>query len=437
MSALFHSGKFLAPMLAVLALLSAASSTPVLAADEIAWEVPPEKIELDYTSDKLKFRDAFADDGLAREVVLLFPLIGRDRVTIHAKLPGEGKFVIEMTSSAKAELKKVDDLTFEVAGSLKIVTPKQVRNEATGIAMEKLAKERSEASGEANKKKKAELEAYLRRRDRKPPDDEGDLRNAYADRRAIELGKDTVKEALEEIAKQRPEWASKTEQQEWTKLDDGELFEKWLSYLELDLAHGHLKGYGIDIDRAQPGSKNAIGKKFLGVYALLAGLSSRAQGDKDTARSAAIAAMRSLATDDTERLRKHVVIELHCQYRPTTSDKDANSQWFHAQRVKCLARGVSTIRLEGELDPKEDDGADWWTLVDFDPRMTTVHAEKDAGYRHEVIADKQGISRMRVVAVGDKPVKYSIELRPVNAVPGGKPVVVREAPIVASASFPY
>jgi hypothetical protein len=304
--------------------------------------------------------------------------------------------------------------------------------------MSKLAKERADAAKEAGKKKKEQLESYLQRRDVKPPDDEESLRNAYADRRAVELGEPKIKEALEQIAKDRPEWASRTEQDEWTKLDDGKLFQTWVDYLGLDLAHGHLKdNYGIDIDRTQPGSKNAVRKKFLGIYALLTGLASpKSSATKDPDRAAAVSAMRSLASDDTARLRKQVVVELRCQYRPPTSEDDANSQWFHAQRVKCLARGVSVVRIEGELDPKNKDTADWWTLVNFDPRLTEIHVAKDAEFHHEVIADKDNISRMRVVANGDQPVKYAIELRPINPAPG-KPVVIRETPVFASAEFPY
>jgi hypothetical protein len=388
------------------------------AADDVNWQVPPEEITVDFGSKDLLAKTVFLNDGLAYEVPLPLVMLGREKVTLHAKLPERGKFVVAAAQGAQVDLKTVDDKTVEIINRLELFSPDELRAQAEAVAMKSLDKQRQQAKGETAKKKKGELESYLRRKDVKvPKDDDEKLQAAYIRRRAIELGEDVSRAGLAAFAKQHPQWAGKVEQERWKSLQDGDLFDAWVKVLAIEPAHEYLQRVNIEVDVTKPGSEMLVFGRFTGVHAVLSGVMVREQDEspeKAKLRADAQQAIRTMNQNDVMRLRNGLVVKLLCRFLPGVEEGDANSQWFHGQRLVCGGRGIGAIRVAGQLDPGQQDHADWWTLIKYDSATTALEFSKTADIRYEVLPDGSN-ARLRVIATGKKPVSYSFELRPTVA----------------------
>jgi len=423
---------------AIFTAFSCAAGLSAASAQDVKWAIPPEKIGIDYGSPQLKYQDAFLDVGLSREVAVGFTLIGRKKVLVEAKLPEPGQFTIQLVSEGtEVELKQIDEKSIEVTSKYEVLSPAMVRAQAHQKAMDSLPKQLAQARGEAGKKKKAELESYLRKHDRKPPDDDDDVRKAYIDRRAIELGESIVRDELAAFAKQRPEWASKSDQDGWKQLADEQLFDAWTDLLSVQIAYDYLKENGYTIDLMRINSAATIRDKFLGVHALLSGLLSK-EPTKDNAadREAGQKGVRALAPEEAARLRKGLIVKVMCRHTPQVDEADANSQWFHSQRIICQARGIGTVKVSGKLDPGQHDRVDWWTLVGYDAANTVVQFGKEVGVKHEILSDKD-VARLRIVAAGDQPAAYAFEVRGLAPTTGARTIVIQESASVASEPFPF
>jgi hypothetical protein len=144
-----------------------------------------------------------------------------------------------------------------------------------------------------------------------------------------------------------------------------------------------------------------------------------------------------LTPAEQSQLRAAISVTLLCRFYPAADPRDPDSQWFNGQRVACRAKGVASIRLEGRLDPAGRDRVDWWLLEGYDPQTVRLDYEKNPAFRVEPPYLVEGGARVRVVALGDKPVDYALELRPVKTSSGKLNVVIHESPSPSDRTFPY
>jgi hypothetical protein len=129
-------------------------------------------------------------------------------------------------------------------------------------------------------------------------------------------------------------------------------------------------------------------------------------------------------------LRQAVTADLRLRIYAEADSADPNAQWFHAQRVASRAVGVSSIRVEGTLDPAKGDSADWWIIERWDPANVTFTTSSGVQFDPPHVAG--GVAHLRVS--GKQAAKYWFELRVDR---GDLKVVVHESHIPVEVKFPY
>ena len=205
------------------------------------------------------------------------------------------------------------------------------------------------------------------------------------------------------------------------------MFQGLETFFRLRIAHEHLKICGIDVDVSRPGSDKAISNKFLGLYGFMSGALRQSEtGEKEKDRLLLVQAFRTLDAEEANRLRKGWLPGWRAVFgrksMPTTSTRSGSM----LSAVVCPTRGISSVRVEGKLNPPGHDHADWWTLAGYDPASMTVSFPMGAGCQHEIFIDKQ-TARMHVAATKDEPASYVFELKPAGVAGSGHTVVVRDS----------
>lgn len=421
------SSRLDAALLLALAIGSAASTAA--AQDAARWQVPPQVIPIDFTVEDPAPRKALAVTGLAWEIPIAFAML-RQNVTLGAKVPeaGEVSFLMS-TKDALVDIKtsRVDASTVNISihsqlGRMSVeALEKEVKDKIESI----LTEPREEAAEEAKNKKPNELRMYLGVPGRALKDDE--LAKPYIERRKIELGKDLLGAALDEVVTQRPRWATQPQQAAWIKADGVTLRNEYERLYALLLAHEHLKRCGIKLDTNTRNFDALIIGKFKSLHTLVTGGAASTESN----------AVQTLNRDELAGLRKALIVEGVCQFVPATNASDANSQWFNAQRIGVSVTGVPQIRVVGSLDPARGDRSDWWALVGFQEAQVQLSFPNMADFRHELYQDAGKRTYLRIVATSQKSVAYTFELRKRSTLAAGKAVVVHESPGESNAKFPF
>lgn len=392
-------------------------------AQEMKWEVPPAAMEVDFTGDLSRVKKTLTSNGLAWEMPVAFPML-RDSLVVTAKLPEAGEVSWVMKNAfalVDVDCKRAEPKEFKITlrSRLAWMGQEQLKQTADGRIKELLSAQVAEATQEAQSKRPPELRSYFQSRNAKAPRDDEALRQAYIDRRTIDLGKPLLLAALEKLIEERTAWATAEEQAAWRKASDRELFEQYQRLLSLDLAEKHLRKCGFELDTTKRGFDALIESKFMALHALSTGESS--------------AAVR----DDLPRLRKSLIVDAVCQYVPPGDDSDLNAQWFNGQRVGTSISGVPLVRVHGSLAAARGDHADWWTLVGFDEAKVQLRFADTTGLQYELYPSPDAQTCLRISAAGANEVHYSFELLKRSGNQDGAAVVVRESPHKNDAKFPF
>lgn len=413
----------------LLAVIVASANATIEAQDAARWQVPPAVIPVDFTAEDPAPRKALAKTGLAWEIPITIAML-RDSVTLAAKLPeaGEVSFLMSSTEAlVDVKTNRVDAGTVNISirSRLGRMGVDALQKEVGGKINEVLAEPRKQAGQEAKTKRPADLRKYLGNRSRGM--DDNALAKPYIDRRGIELGKDLLLAALEELVTERPRWATQTQQTTWIKADAETLHRDYERLLSLLIADEHLKRCGIQLDTNTRNFDALIISKFKSLHTLVTG----------GAESADSKTVQTLNREELAGLRRALVVEGVCRFVPATDDNDANSQWFNAQRIGVAVTGVPEIRVVGSLDPARGDRSDWWTLIGFQEGRMQLHFPGKSGFRHEIYQDADLRTCLRIVATKQNGVAYTFELRKRPSPTSGEPVVVHESPSESNAKFPY
>lgn len=413
----------------VVAILGLASSQ-IAAQDAARWQVPPAVVPIDFTVEDPAPRKALAKTGLAWEIPVAFPML-RQSVTLEAKTPEAGEVSFQMTTKdALVDIKtsRVDAKTMKISihSQLGRMSVAALEKEVTDKIEVVIAEPRKEAAEEAKRKRPEELRRYLGTAARALKDEE--LAKPYIDRRKIELGRDLLSAALDEVVAQRPRWATQTQQATWLKADGFVLRKEYERLYALLLAHEHLKRCGIDLDTNTRSFDALIIGKFKSLHTLVTG------GSASTTEESAV---QALNRDELAAMRSALVVEGICQFVPATDAGDPNSQWFNAQRIGASVTGVPQIRVVGSLDPTQGDRSDWWALVGFQEAQVQLSFPDKAEFRYELYQDDGQRTCLRIIATSQKSVAYTFELRKRSSQASGEAVVVHESPGESNAKFPF
>ncbi len=409
-------------------------TTTAAGQEAVKWEKPPETLMVDFASPKTPVRTVFAEEGAGYEFSSNFVLVGREKVTLIVRLPEPGRPEVTLTSpAALVEFKEIRNSPQEVAYEIRAKIPlkrEALTAQAHRQAREALAAQERDAAREAKGKEKQALQSYLARRGVTGlPDDVGRLQDRYAQERAIEGGADVLRAKLNDFADQHPAWFLESERKAWKDASGKQLMTLYRKLLELELGKAYLKNFGLELDTSKRSGLTLLGSKLEGVNALLSGATLDSNSD-------ARRALRGLAPEDLEQIRQAVTVTTRCRFYFAADPADENSQWFHAQRVACQARGASSIQVEGRLDPVNHDPTDWWILEDYDPSRVTIVFPKDEDIRHELFTAAGG-AKLRLTALGGKAVSYTLEFRSKGPAPSQRTLIVHEYAAPREAKFPF
>lgn len=349
---------------------------------------------------------------------------------------GEVHFVETTSSEVKVEVRPQRDGTTVIIELRPPIAPmsrqdaeKLADEQARLVTAEFLPKARKEADG----KREAELRGYLASQKVRPPAERDALPAAYADARVIELARDKLFSALQQFVSEHPTWVEQLRQAAWAQAQGPALFTSYRDLLALQIAAEYVRTCGLDLDTNSRNAPLRILGKFDAIFAIC--------GDPNADNPGSA---RGLDQEEAARLRAKIAVEAVVRFFPVAHPDDPNSLWLNAQSLASQARGAALIRVTGELNAQDNDDADWWTLLDYNPRDIVLSFPADQGVAHQVYYDQPKIARLRVAATSDGPVTYSFELsrRPSSSSTtssslSGPTVVIHESPARPHAQFPY
>jgi hypothetical protein len=408
------------------------------AQNNIPLRIPEETLRVDLSPRNKERKVVLLEDGEAIEAPLVFTMIGRDAVTVTAELPLPGRFDVHLADTkAPVEVKDImvegRTARAEIVLKHKIDSPHEIAAKAARQIDELLPKAaKTKAEQEARKRKVDDLRAHLKRYGLDDPEDDEAVREKFVRVRALESQGDLLRRKMNEATRRHPRWYEAQQKQLWEKASAGTLYGFYETLLEMELCDEALTRAGMDADRSTRNAALNL-KPMLGAVHFIVSGEALDEDQKEKARRA----FEVLDTGGVEQLRAAVTVSLKCRLYSNAADgRDANAQWFNAQRVGCRAAGVSVIRVHGRLDPSAGDAVDWWILERFDPSSTVIETTKEAGVRFDPPMAAEGGARLRIAATGKDAVDYWFEFRSGDR-QGGLKVTVHESPAAGNTKFPF
>ncbi len=415
-----------------------------VAQESLSWSIPGQSIPLDFGSKDLKTEVVFIQEGMAWETPVDFLMVKHKRVTVEAKLPEPGEFVVEQTNpKARVEVVRKGPLKVEVVAKVSAMSASDATNRARKTIRELGKPLKEKLRPEANKLSEDELRAFLRdhglRIPGPPPkggQGQGDqggrlerMREAYLDFRILDDLAPELRRRLEELADEKSKWIEAAQRRQWANAEPMKLLDEYSRLLPYQILDEYLHDCGLDFDGNVRAYKPELEGRARAVYLILTGEAGWYTGTADTA-------LKSLGPKDREALRTAFSVNLRCRFVPQVDPEDPNAQWNHGQRVAARAPGVSRIRVRGSLDPGGHDRVDWWLVDKYERGATPLEFNKDAGFRVETYPFDGG-ARLRVVATGEKRSDYALEFPAPNSTRAVQEVEICESPSRVGTKFPY
>jgi len=398
-----------------------------------------DKTSIDFRTTQTPGKLSFLSDGVAWSKPLQINLRGNlTPLTVRIPAAGEVRFVESTKSQVQVQVKKPSRL--EVAVELRPAKPvlsrRQLENQGEQIARKLLAEFHSQAKKEMNGKSPGSLRNYIQSQNMIPPAMDDRLLEVAVDARAIELASPRILEQLQELASAHPTWIAPEERARYPQLSGKERFAALAQLHTLELAVKYLEDWGLDVDISRLNGAVRIMSKVDGMDAVLGVASGNDKGN-----------VRALDRREIDMLRDRMRVEGDIYFYPATNPHDANSQWFHAQRVVTTIRGIDRVRIEGTFDGSAGDTSDWWDLVNFDPNTMKLQFSGHSSVSHELYRDRVQGTKLRVTSAAAEPVSYAFDIvSQANGSSGStstssptttSPVIVHESPAKSDAKFPF
>lgn len=427
-----------------------------LAAQEptsLKWVVPETTQTVDFRADNPARRAVFLEDGMAFEVPLSFYLIKQRRLTIVAEPPEHGgRFDVTVTNpkaALRVENPRIENgqCRAELIVALPQLSAEPLQQE-TQNQLDSIEREAArQAELEADDKTPLQQREYLQQRKQPAPADDNRLRDQFVRQRQDDLIHADVLRRLKDLARQKDAWFTATQIKDWQQKDAARLLAEYRAVYPFEFADRSLRDIGFQLDANVVGYRNFLSAKLAAIDAVILGKTIRkerepgdpASGETEEQRAERLQAMRAVSAlnpDQLRHLRELMTATLAVRFYTHSDKKDANSQWFNAQRVRCRALGVAAIRVQGELAPASGDRVDWWQLDGYDPAKIELKVPESERFRIDPPFVSGHTARLRVTADGG-PSKYWFEFRPATATTGKLKVIVNETNSLPNLKFPF
>ena len=398
-----------------------------------------DKVAIDFRATQAPGKLSFLSDGVAWSKSLQVNLRG-NLTPLNVRIPaaGEVRFVESTKSQVQVQIKKLS--RFEVAVEFRpakpILSRRQLENQGEQLARKLLAEFHSQARKEMSAKPPGALRNYIQSQNTIPPAMDDRLLEVAVDARALELASPRILVRLQELTSEHPTWIAPEERARYSQLSSKERFTALAKLHTLELAVKYLEDWGLDVDISRLNGAVRIMSKVDGMDAVLGIVSGTAKGN-----------VRALDRREIDMLRDRMRVEGDIYFYPATNPHDANSQWFHAQRVVTAIRGIDCVRIEGTCDASAGDTSDWWDLVNFDPITMKLQFSGHSSVSHELYHDRVQGTKLRVTSSAAEPVSYAFDIvSQANGSSGStstssptttSPVIVHESPAKSDAKFPF
>jgi hypothetical protein len=364
---------------------------------------------------------------------LIFPMVGRETFNIEATLAEKGRFGIELLSTkAQVEVQNVrveDGIgKAEVVRKVKPMSAEDLRQRRDEKLEELAGKEAMDKAHAVAKDAKSEdMRRFLLAFGLGDPggDDKERLKTIYARAKAFENKSELLRKKLGEAASANPRRFSPQDRDAWKAMKAGELYIYYRKVLQTELAEEHLNKCGLDYDRSTRNAAEKVVPMFLALHSLMT-----SQPPEDAEDQKAVKDAMSGGT--AAQLRQAITVDLRLRLYSDAEGTDPNGQWFNAQHVACRANGVSSIRVEGTLDPAKGDSVDWWIIDRWDAANIQFTTSTEDGVQFDPPKVENGAAQIRVTS--KKAARYWFEMRTDK---GDMKVVVYESFIPAESKFPY
>lgn len=405
---------------------------------QVTWIIPETEQTIDFSPQNSARTIVFRDDGMAIEVARGFPMIRHEKITIVAKLPEPGRFDIELTNpQAIVDVKNLGVTDGEAKAEIIARLPVRGWGEIREMALEQLDEVLKPYWPAAEKEMKARGQAQqlqlLKFHKIPEPENRDDMLPISTRILAIGRAAGDIRRKVDEFARERPVWISKFDRAAWASKDGMALARDYQRLIGFEMAEKTLQSWGLEFDANTRQFDSLLETKLAGVHGLRSGLSI----ERSKEGAAAGRAVAALAPDDRDHIRQMLEVRLKCRFFPATDPGDPNSQWFNGQWVTCRAKGVMSVRVEGKLEPAQQDRVDWWRLDGYDPTTVYLRFTENPAVRVDPpFVDREG-ARLRVVAKGDEAVDYWFEFQPRPTAVTGQKVIIHESPSRPKASFPF
>lgn len=412
---------------------------------EVVWRVPPKDVTVKWKSltlasegREVRFQPklALTSSGYGAETLQSFVMLKHRKVTITSEMPEPGLFEVVVDSpDSQVEVKTIETTNEKTVVEIVTLLPMMSRDDLSDAAKKVIAEyvkpHLAKAQQEAKDKKTDAMKSLLRIYKEPVPKDDAKVREAYVPIKAVDLGEKEVKVALDDWLDQRKAWFSDEDRAAWRAAKEPEECYRTLKrVIECDEANKYLQSIDIDLELKQRNAETLVMGKFDGVYALLSGKTV----DEEESREGRDE-VRSLTQDEMARFRAALIVHARCHFVPNVDKADGNAQWFHGQRVLCLARGISGVTITGSLNPKGGDRVDWWQLLDYSPDQVAMIVKENPRLKSEVIVDRNATC-LRLWCEGTEPVSYTVQFQPRKSSKGAA-VEIHESPASAQVKFPF
>lgn len=414
-----------------------APAKPACAQAANTWRPPDASYRLDFGSDESGRRVVFLDKGMALEVSVDFMMIKQKRVPIAAVLPEPGSFSVEQTNpKALVDVVKSGTNRFDVVARFSAMSLADANARAAKMVKGLGKPITNRLRPGAQRLGRAELSEFLREREwgiptAPTPEEELRLiREAYLAVRTVEELAPEMRLRLAALAAKRSKWISETERTAWEDAAPQSLLEDYLLLLPYEILDDHQHAVGIEFDGNIRSFKRRLESRARALRLVLNGNAGLRADD-------AAEVTKILGAEERSDLRAALTVNLRCHFLPKVDPKDANARWYNAQRLAARARGVASVRVEGQLDPSRNDRVDWWFVEGDRTEVASFRKSGGRGFRVDPPYFCEGGARLRVTATGSQQADYTLEFRASGASPDELNVVIHESPSVAGSKHPF
>jgi hypothetical protein len=374
-------------------------------------------------------RIVFDKDKMTLELGVQEMIVGR--VKLEVVKPAFGDLEIELLSRNSIELTKPDgstDSDGELICPFEIVSSQDVAARVRSNISNLLADGIERGLKEARIKPKQAVKDYLAARvETLPTGGDDELFRDFALQWAMENAPQPVLDQMRPAIDKHSKWFSRDERDFLLAARGRDACNLYCELCADELYDEQLHRCGLALQTEGANARQRLAPRFNAVFFAMGGKAQNHRGGK--------VAAEALSPADRKKLRQAMTADLKCRFTFTADPADANSLWCNAQRVASPG-AASSVTIEGQLAPDKDDHQDWWQIAPWKREQTTLDLPPLDAAQWEQYPIEGGLL-LRVVAIGQQPVTYRCDMRPVGKAAVKSTIVLHETPTARVAKFPY